>query len=59
MSPLNAAELSTLSVIADRDQSSILPRSHLEKFSRLDLIEPCSEGVCMTVKGQKALSNRK
>lgn len=52
---LNTAELHTLEIIAKRDQSVAPSRSHLEKLSRLDLIEPCPQGVCLTGNGQKIL----
>lgn len=56
--PISAAERQVLEVIA-RDSTPDVPRSHLEKFSRLDLIEPCPQGVCMTLKGKDILSGRK
>jgi hypothetical protein len=55
---LSQTERATLEVLADRARTGDIPRGHLEKFSRLDLIEPCPEGVCMTLKGRKALSGR-
>lgn len=53
MTALNTAELQTLEIIAKRDETKSPSRSHLEKLFRLDLIEPCAEGVCMTPLGQK------
>lgn len=55
MKNLSPAELATLKTIARRDQDNTPPRSHLEKLSRLDLIEPCPEGVCMTDTGRAVL----
>ncbi len=52
---LHTAELQTLEIIAKRDQSVAPSRSHLEKLARLDLIEPCPEGVCLTSNGQQIL----
>ncbi|MDD9900585.1 MAG: hypothetical protein OXT65_06365 [Alphaproteobacteria bacterium] len=52
---LSPAELHTLEVIADRGCTESVKRGHLEKLSRLELIEPCPEGVCMTGKGQSIL----
>ena len=59
MPMITAAEFSTLGAIAGREALSGVPRSHLEKFARLDLIEPCPQGVCMTLKGQRILSDNK
>ena len=59
MTALNTAELETLEIIANRDQGVAPSRSHLEKLSRLDLIEPCAEGVCLTPSGQRILVKRK
>jgi hypothetical protein len=56
---ITTTERQTLALLADRDRTGDLPRLHLEKFSRLDLIEPCREGVCVTVRGQTVLSGRK
>lgn len=52
---LSAAELQTLEAISTRDHESDIKRSHLERLSRLDLIEPCSEGICLTGVGKKIL----
>lgn len=59
MKTLSPEELATLKTIAKRDQDNKPSRSHLEKLSRLDLIEPCPEGMCMTVRGQEVLVKRK
>lgn len=56
---LHTAELQTLEIIAKRDQSVAPSRSHLEKLARLDLIEPCPEGVCLTGTGREILVKRK
>ena len=56
---LSHSELETLEAIAKRDQSGALARNHLEKLSRLDLIEPCEQGVCMTPLGQQILVKSK
>ena len=56
MASLNTAELQTLKTIANQDRSENLCRTTLEKLFRLDLIEPCAEGVCLTGVGKKALS---
>ena len=53
---LSTAELQTLEAISDKDSAGHhIPRGHLEKLSRLDLIEPCSEGICLTGVGKKIL----
>jgi hypothetical protein len=52
---LSTSELQTLEAISNRDHDSDIKRSHLEKLSRLDLIEPCSEGICLTGVGKKIL----
>ena len=54
-SQLSNSELKTLETIAVRDCDSHIPRIHLEKLSRLDLIEPCPQGVCLTLVGKKIL----
>jgi hypothetical protein len=59
MNALKPEELNTLEIIANPDCTDSLKRGHLEKLSRLDLIEPCSEGVCMTARGRQVLSGRK
>jgi hypothetical protein len=59
MTALSTAEISTLETIADRDSTGGVSRTHLEKLSRLDLIEPCPEGVCMTQKGRTVLGVKK
>jgi hypothetical protein len=52
---LSTAELQTLAAISTRDHDSDIKRGHLEKLSRLDLIEPCAEGICLTGVGKKIL----
>lgn len=56
---LNTQELATLKIIASNDRESDVPRVHLEKLSRLDLIEPCEQGVCLTTHGKQTLVKRK
>ena len=52
---LSTSELQTLEAISAKDCADHIPRGHLEKLSRLDLIEPCSEGICLTGVGKKIL----
>lgn len=52
---LSNAELKTLETISKKDSAESVSRSHLEKLSRLDLIEPCAEGICLTGVGKKIL----
>ena len=52
---LSTAELQTLRAVNDRDSCERVSRTHLEKLARLDLIEPCPSGVCVTGTGQKFL----
>jgi hypothetical protein len=56
---LSAAEFSTLEIIAADARNGGVSRGHLEKLSRLDLIEPCPQGICMTLKGKGFLAGRK
>jgi hypothetical protein len=53
--PLSTAERSTLETLAGDAGNGAVPRGHLEKLSRLDLIEPCPQGICMTLKGKEFL----
>lgn len=55
---LNAAEIKSLHIIADPTASDTPPRVHMEKLSRLDLIEPCPQGVCVSPRGQQVLKSR-
>ena len=57
--PLSNAERSTLETVARDARNGGVPRGHLEKLSRLDLIEPCPQGICMTLKGKEILSGGK
>jgi hypothetical protein len=50
-------ERETLEALAEDSFNAGVPRGHLEKLARLDLIEPCGAGVCMTLKGRSILSN--
>jgi hypothetical protein len=56
---LSTDELQTLESLSIRDVAGDIPRAHLEKLSRLDLIEPCSEGICLTGVGKKILVRTK
>jgi hypothetical protein len=55
---LSTAELHTLEILNDRDRFEPVCRTHLEKLSRLDLIEPCPEGVCVSDRGREILESR-
>lgn len=55
MLSLSAAELKTLAVVADRDCCDGMPRIHLEKLYRLDLIEPAACGPALSRRGQEVL----
>jgi hypothetical protein len=55
---LNAAEIKSLHIIASQDTHDTPPRVHMEKLSRLDLIEPCAQGVCLSPRGQQVLKTR-
>jgi ribosomal protein S19E (S16A) len=52
---LSTAEIQTLKAVNDRESCERVSRTHLEKLARLDLIEPCDEGVCVTGQGQRFL----
>jgi len=52
---LSTAELTTLEILSNPERCEPVSRSHLEKLSRLDLIEPCAGGVCLSSKGQEIL----
>lgn len=56
---LSTAELQTLETISNKECDGTISRSHLEKLSRLDLIEPCAEGICLTGVGKKILVRTK
>jgi hypothetical protein len=53
---LSTAELQTLHILSDQDSADCVPRSHLEKLSRLDLIEPAGCNVAVSTKGRALLS---
>jgi hypothetical protein len=57
--PLSTAELNTLVTIANPDSCDAMPRTHLEKFYRLDLIEPGRAGVALSTKGREILVRRR
>ena len=56
---LSTSELNTLAIIASNDRSERLSRTHLEKLSRLDLIEPGAAGPAVSIKGREILVTRK
>lgn len=56
---LSQSELRTLAVIADPSCCDAMPRVHLEKLSRLDLIEPSPSGPRPTPRGQQILFRHK
>ena len=58
MPVITAAERQTLEILADPRRTENVRRGHLEKFSRLELIEPCPEGVCMTLAGKRILGGK-
>ena len=55
MYALSTAELNTLQVVANPDSCDAMPRSHLEKLSRLELIEPSPRGVTLSQRGKEIL----
>jgi hypothetical protein len=59
MHVLSSAELQTLSTVANPDSCEAMPRGHLEKLYRLDLIEPGQAGPALSSKGREILFNRK
>ena len=52
---LSTAELQTLETLARKDYERDVPRLHLEKLSRLDLIEPVGCSVTLSLKGKEIL----
>ena len=56
---LSTAELRTLEALSNRDHADSIPRGHLEKLSRLDLIEPVGCNVAVSVKGKEILFKMK
>ena len=56
---LKNEELKTLEIIADRSRTDAVPRVHLEKLLRLDLIEPGYARVELSTKGKEILFKRK
>lgn len=59
MHVLSSAELKTLSIIGNPDSCDAMPRGHLEKLYRLDLIEPGRCGPALSSKGRDILFSRK
>ncbi len=58
-SQLSTAELQTLQILAGNDREAAVPRGHLEKLSRLDLIEPAGCNVALSLKGKEILFNKR
>ncbi len=56
---LSTDELQTLAAISKGDRDAEIPRVHLEKLSRLDLIEPCGFSIALTGVGKKILVRTK
>jgi len=59
MHVLTSAELKTLSIIGNPECCDAMPRNHLEKLYRLDLIEPGNCGPALSTKGREILFRRK
>lgn len=59
MQVLSSAEMQTLSTVANPESCDALPRGHLEKLYRLDLIEPGNNGPALSIKGREILFSRK
>jgi hypothetical protein len=55
MASLSTSEIRTLKAAINPTRTDVVPRAELEKFLRLDLIEPCAQGMCMTLKGKTVL----
>lgn len=55
MYALSSSELKTLAVVADPECCDAMPRIHLEKFYRLNLIEPAASGPALSRRGQEIL----
>lgn len=56
---LSSDELNSLRVLATPESYDPVPRVHLERLSRLDLIEPGVSGVCVSPKGRQILVKAK
>jgi hypothetical protein len=56
---LSSAELQTLASISSEDRAAPIPRGHLEKLSRLDLIEPEGCNVSLSLRGREILFRNK
>jgi hypothetical protein len=59
MQVLSSAELNTLATIGNPESCDAMPRGHLEKLYRLDLIEPGRCGPALSSKGKEILFSRK
>jgi hypothetical protein len=55
---LSTSEIKTLETISNPASVDSVPRGHLERLSRLDLIEPSQDGVSLSSKGKQVLSNK-
>ena len=52
---LSTSELQTLEALSNKNPADYIPRGHLEKLSRLDLIEPVGCSVALSLKGKEIL----
>ena len=52
---LSTAELQTLESLSSNNCADNISRGHLEKLSRLDLIEPMGCNVAVSIKGKEIL----
>ena len=52
---LDPSELQTLKIISNPARDGHMPRVHLEKLLRLDLIEPSPRGVAVSTRGREIL----
>ena len=55
--PVTAREIQALKTVVNGDET--LSRLELERLSRLDLIEPCDAGVCLSVRGKEIVLKTK
>lgn len=56
---LSTAEINTLEIIHNKERCDRVSRTHLEKLSRLDLIEPGAAGPALSPKGREILVKRR
>jgi hypothetical protein len=59
MHALTSAEINTLEILGNPECCEAVPRTHLEKLYRLDLIEPAAAGPALSRKGRDILVNLK